>query len=179
MRAVSFVAGVLLAVVGAIPGYGQSPTITYPAGSYTLTFPTPVQIVTTSNSVTFTWGAPAPPTPTPVPVPPAPTPVPVLTGHVWAIALCEPGKPLAPAQDAVFRSATLKAAALGLDIDWLPHTTTDAAIASWLAHVPASGYPALILAQAGVDGKGISAYAGPLPADEAGIVALLSKVRGK
>ena len=174
----SVVAPLVMAVGGLAPTHGQTaPTIVYPAGSYTLNFPAPVQIVTTANSVTFSWVAPTP-TPTPTPVPPAPDPTPVVTGHAWALALYDPAKPLTTAQQAALASTTLKAAALGLDIDWEPHSSTDPAVASWLPHVPATGLPVLMTITKDASGTAKVAHSVALPADEAAITTLLRKLRG-
>ena len=174
-------AAVLALALASSPARGQTaaPTITYPAGSYTLSFPSPVNIVTTANSITFSWGNG--PTPAPAPVPPAPVPVPApvpqLTGHVWAIALYDASKPVPP----VASSATLKAALLdpAMDADWLPHASTDPAVVSWIPHVPTTGLPALLLVQRDATGVGKLMHAVPLPSSEADVIALMSKTRGK
>ena len=171
---------VLLSVAASSTAHAQAaPTITYPAGTYTLTFPSGVTIVTTANSITFSWATPAPtPTPTPapipVPVPPAPAPVPTLTGHVWALAVYDPASP-----NAVATSATLKASALELDVDWLPHAKNDAAVASWLPDADRVGYPALLLIQTTAPGVGKAVYAVKLPASENEAMAILQQARGR
>ena len=172
-------------MIGLLPysvAYGQvQPTITYPAGSYTLNFPSPVQIVTTGTSVTFTWVTPAPPSPnpTPTPVPPAPTPTPTVTGHAWVLALYDAAKPLTAAQQSALSSTTLKATALGLDMDWEPHPTTDPAVATWLSHVPTTpGLPVLMVITKDAGGAAKVDHVTGLPGDEAQITALIRKLRG-
>ena len=151
------------------------PAIVYPAGAYTVTTPGPTTITYTAASVTFSWVV----TPAPTPVPPGPVPVPVLTGHVWALAVYDPAVVLPAAQQAALNSATLKASALLQDVDVQPFKSTDASVASWLPHLPASGLPALLFVQKSAVGTGTLAYAVALPGSEADILSLVNKVRGK
>ena len=179
----SMLLGAIALAAGAQHARGQSlPTITYPAGPYTLTFPVPVTITTTATSITFSWGVGPTPTPVPpTPVPPAPVPIPALVGHVWGIVLYDPAVPLTAAQQAAQASANLVAQATGLDINLTWHAKTEPAFATWLNHLPPSGLPAIIFATADATGKAVivPGAAQPLPVDEAGILALVNKVRGK
>ena len=129
---------VLLALV-LLPALGQAqtaPTITYPAGSYTLTFPSPVQIVTTDHSVTFTWGVlpPQPLPPTPTPIPPGPTPpippkppVPVATGTIYVTMILDPAT---ITQEQAIGEATLAQSPewKALDVEWHSYRVGQSAI---------------------------------------------------
>ncbi len=155
----------------------QSPPIVYPAGVYTVTTSGPTVITYSASSVTLTWTVA--PTPTPVPPAPTPEPVPTLTGHVWALVVYDPAVTLTTAQTAALNSTTLRASALLQDVDVQCFKSTDATVASWHTSYTKIGLPAILFVQKAPSGQGVLGYGATLPASEADILSLVSKVRGK
>jgi hypothetical protein len=158
----------------------QAPSVIFPAGAYAITTSGPTSIVTTANSVTLSWGAPGPaPAPLPGPPVPAPSPVPVVTGHVWAAAIYDPGMALPAAQRDLLFDENLRAKALDEDVQFEAFEHDDSQVSTWLAELPRSGLPALLFVQQTESGAGRLVYSTALPESSDKALALIYKMRGK
>jgi hypothetical protein len=184
-------------------GYGagaQIGKIVYPAGTYSVTTEGPTKITTGDNWVHIEWEVepvvPAPPNPTkppeptkpdpPVAPPPAPTPdvsLPVLKGQVWMLAVYDTAKAgnYPPGQQAILLppdkggSVSIGAALKSMQISWQPRDQADETLKTWIADAQAKGLPAVVV----IGNAGKTSLVVPLPADEAGVLALARKIRGQ
>lgn len=152
-----------------------------PAGSYTVVAPGAVTITSTATSYTISWGVgpnPSPPTP---PIPPPPTPE--VSGHVWVMGIYEyDDLPSIPAPQQDLRTSTTIAAALnGLDATWKEYDKDNPALAGWMGYmrkITPVPVPFLLVVGGTANGPGKFVEAIALPADEAGVIAEVKRIRG-
>jgi hypothetical protein len=191
----------LLALVASISLGSASDPVTGPAGVYTVTTTGPTRVTSGDGWVKIEWevepvvprppdpAKPDPPpvvTPPPIVTPPVTTPavsIPVLTGQVWMLAVYDTSKAgsYPPGQQAVLLppdkggSATIGPALKALQISWQPRDQADPVLKEWTADAQSKGLPAIVI----IGNAGKSSTVVPLPADEAGVLALAKKIRGQ
>jgi hypothetical protein len=173
--------------------------VTGPAGVYSVTTTGPTRVTSGDGWVKIEWEVepvvPKPPDPAkppepvkpdpPVVTPPAPTSsvsIPTLTGQVWMLAVYDTAKAGAypPGQQAILLppdkggSASIGAALKAMQISWQPRDQTDPVLKEWVADAQGK-LPAIVL----IGNAGKTSAVVPLPADEAGVLALAKKIRGQ
>lgn len=148
-----------------------------PAGTYSFVTPTAVTITYGPNSLTFTWNvAPNPtPIPTPDPTPPPVSVIPVLTGDVWALVVYEDGKPIPSATT----GPSVAAAVIVNKINLIQSKSNDPSISTYSTDFKSVGVPAILFIQRTPTNVGKCVYKTALPSNEADLIILLNKIRGK
>jgi hypothetical protein len=180
---------ILLLLALSPASWGQAPVVTppagpvtYPAGTWTLTFAAPVTITQTANSITLTWGAlPPTPTPTPTPVPPASTIPPNWKGDLFIIGFFDSS--LAPTADQklVQGSGTIAGSLTALaptaTTKWVASDLTNGTYSHW---APAKGTAAatLVVIATNAANQNLGSETIPLPANEAAVIAEIKRIRG-